>query len=502
MLSNYGSFTIFGIANFVLVGYLVRKLGSDAFGVISLLVSLTILTDLLGSGVCQAVTKHVSAAIGREERTFANRLISTSLLWFSICGLIGAAALGVISFHIERIFDIPAELISDARLGMWLMALRVLICFPFNSYQGVLLAYQRYDLTNLARSLTIVLRVAAVIGYFEVFSASISTFIIITIVFSLIERMLWVVFSYRVLHALQIKISLISRKSLAILVGFGGFMFIIHIGNMIGYEAVKWVIGIELDVINVGGYTLIASLAVVAGELARSVSKVLVPVSSRYNSLNLHEKNVQLGFLGTKYTMIVANSLCVTPLLMLKPFLSLWVGKEYPQAYISHIALLGIVLLGGQWFISTAVCLIQMMTGIGRIRFAALVTISWAVCGLGVAWAYLHWVQSSMFAIVLTMTLARIVGSIAHLVYGMHVLGIRRIHFLLQAIFKPTLAGIAACGVSAVSMSYLDVFHITGFVLTAVIVMLVYLLATWIIALSAEERRGIINKLWFLMKQL
>lgn len=494
VMSNYITFVIFGISNFILLGYLVRRLGSDAFGVVCLIVSLVAITDLLGTGVCLALTKHVSASISKQDDASANKLISTSLIWFGICGLIGAGFCGILSFYVNRVFDVPDNLISDTRLAMQLMAIRVLICFPFNSFQGVLLAHQRYDLANLAKSTTIILRLIAVMVCFELFSAGMAQYVVITVVTLLIERFLWLVFSYRVSDNLRIKWALITRKSMAILIGFGGFIVIIHAANIIGYEAVKWIIGLEMNVIDVGGYTLIAAIAVIVDQLVRSVPKVLVPVSSRYDALNLPEKNVQLGLIGTRYSMVVANCLCVLPLFMLKPFLYLWVGDEYGMEYLSHLAVLGMILLLGQLFISTALCLLQMLTGVGKVRIPALVTMLWAVGGISVIWAYIHYVEDSLFVVVVGIVIARLVGSSIHLAYGMKVFHIPPAEFFSKSIGRPTMVGVIVCAISGLLVSYMNVYVVSQFVIVALILGLVYAGATWILVLSRDERRGVVNK--------
>ena len=494
VVSNYITFVIFGISNFILLGYLVRKLGSDAFGVICLVVSLAAVTELIGTGICQASTKYISASISKKEDLVANELVSSSLLWFSICGLLGACFCGILSFYIDRMFDIPDRLVADSKLAMQLMAVRVLVCFPFNSFQGILLARQRYDLTNLAKSVTVVLRLIIVIVYFNLFSAGMAQYVIITIITLLIERLAWVAFSYRVSDNLRIKLALVTRKSLMVLIGFGGLILIIHIANIIGYEAVKWIIGLEMNVIDVGGYTLIAAIAVIVDQLVRSVPKVLLPVSSRYDALNLPEKNAQLGLIGTKYTMVIANCLCVLPLFMLKPFLYLWVGGEYGMEYLSHLAVLGMILLLGQLFISIPLCLLQMLTGVGKIRIPALVTMSWAVGGISIIWAYLHWVENSLAVVVIGITLARFVGSSVHLAYALKVFGISPVKFFTYSIVRPGVVGVIVFAISALLLLYMNVYIVSQFVVLSLILGLLYAGATWILVLSLDERRGVISK--------
>jgi O-antigen/teichoic acid export membrane protein len=264
---------------------------------------------------------------------------------------------------------------------------------------------------------------------------------------------------------------------------------------MIGYEAIKWVLGIELSVMDTGAYTLIATLAVFAGATVRSIANVLVPVASRFDALKRHDKNTTLALLGTKYVMIVSGFMCLTPLFLLKPFLVLWIGDEYPVQYMSKLALAGMILLLGQWFITVAVCILQMLIGIGKIQFPAKVTIIWAVGGLGGVWIYLHWIGNSLLVAVIGIAAARAIGSVAHLIYGMTVFRLKSKEFLFGAILRPGLVGMTVCALSMVMMNHWDVYKIKEFTLTVILLFTIYAVATWTITLSSAERCAVLAAL-------
>lgn len=502
VITNYATFMLYGVANFILVGYVVRRLGSDAFGLVSLILSLAVVTDLLGTGICQALTKHLAASVDKSDHKNDNAMVNTSLLWFTICGLIGGGIVALLGVHIERLFQIPPELVKISQVAMLLMAIKIFICFPFSTFQGILWAHQRYDLTNLSRLVAILLRVIGIIAYFELVKPGIIELIVISVISFVAERILWTIFSIRVSEKFYFGFSFISLKALIILVSFGGFMLIIHVANLLGYEAVKWVIGLELSVLDVGGYTLIATLAAFAGSLVRSIANILMPAASRLHALEQYEANTKLAFLSTKYAMIVSSGLCIMPVFLLKPFLTLWVGTKYSQEYLGDLALAGAVLLIGQWFITTAVCILQMLTGVGRIKFPAIVTFSWAVGGLAGVWIYLHWIQNSLLAVVIGITIARVIGSVIHLIYGMAMLQLQKTRFLMEAIVKPAITGIIGC-VFCWSLSYyLDIYQLKWFLPVGFIVVGVYSLVIWVLVLGSHERAEIFGKARLVINRL
>lgn len=502
VVSNYTTFLIYGIANFILVGYAVRKLGKDAFGLVSLALSLTGMSEILGRGICQALIKNVAAAISRSENEKINEYLSTSVMWYSMCAIFGASICGIVAINVNHIFKIPPELITTAKIAMWMMAVRILVLFPLEAFQGILFAHQHYDLANLSKSIMVILRVLATILYFEFVRPGVISLILITIISLAFERITWVWYSFRLSKYLKIKLSLVTYSTLAMLVSFGIFMMIIDVANMIGYEMVKWVIGFELSVQDVGGYTLIASLASFVGALVRAVANVLVPVASKYDALNRHDMNKQLALLSAKYSMIMSSGLCIVPLLLIRPFLNLWVGVKYSPEYLTSLAYGGIALFIGQWVIGMAVNLLQMLTGVGKIKIPMLVTLGWAIGGLGGTWIYLHWIHNSLIAAVIGITIARIIGSLIHLIYGMYIFKVQPFTFVLDAILRPFFVSVIICIFSAIMMKYFQIRTTIDFIIVSAIMAILYILGSWILSLSSNERSNIIHAIETIMKKL
>lgn len=500
VLSNYGAFAIYGVANFFLIGYVARVLGKDLFGVAMLVISLTLITELLSLGMCLAVTKHIAADIGKKDFTRFHNFVNTSLLWLSVCAVIGGVICVILSFFIDRISNMPEELISQARLAMILMGLRVLVCFPFNTFQSILWAYQRYDLTNLARSVGIILRVVVVVVWFKFVSAGLLELIYITIFSLLVERAMWVYSACKVGEKLKFGWQYVSKQTFWVFVSFGGFILVIQASNMLGYEAVKWVVSIERPVMEVGAYSLIATMAMFAGSMVRSIANVLMPAASRLDALNLNEKKAFLALTSTKYGMIAAGAFCVLPIFLLYPFMTFWVGKTYTSDYLLIIAMAGAILLGGQYVMSAATCLFQVTTGMGKVAFLATTTFCWAVGGLVLVWVYLHFFSGSIIGVVIIITLARVVGAMVNLVYGIKVIGLKAKEFIINSLVKPTIVSLVGCGTGAVLAKVMNLFRPVEFVAAVIILGVLYVAGTWVITFSSIEKNEIVSKLLLLKK--
>lgn len=493
ILSNYGTFFVYGAINLFLSGFVARALGKDLFGVATLVLSFTMMTELLGGGTCITIAKQMAGYTKKTTNAYLYGFVNTGFVWLLICSVFGAATCVFLSFFINKISNIPAIFASDARNAMLLMALKVFICFPFNVFQSVLWSYQRYDLTNLARTTAILLRAAVVVLWFELISTGLTEFMYATIFSTLVERLIWIYSSYKIAGTLRFGLRYISFKLFRGLFDFSRFIFIITISNLLGYEAIKWVISIEMPILEVGAYSLVTTLAMFACGMVRAISGILMPTASNFNANNLHDKNKTLAVLSTKYSMIVAGMFCIVPLFLFRPFLTFWMGDVYANSYLSKIALAGVILLIGQYIVDSSACSSQIITGMGNIAILAIITFSWAISGLLVIWVFLHWFQSSIIGVSLIITIARTLGSFASLIYGMKVIGVSKKVFFVNSLLKPTFVSIAVCCAGLGITKILNVYNLLEFILVILILGALYFVSNWIFIFSSTEKKQIIS---------
>ena len=148
----------------------------------------------------------------------------------------------------------------------------------------------------------------------------------------------------------------------------------------------------------------------------------------------------------------------------------------------------GAALLLGQWFISSSVCVLTMFTGTGNIRFPAFVTLAWALGALIFSWLYLHFVDKTLLGVVVIITIARTLGSMIHLIYGIYSFELDSIDIIVKSILKPLLISFFVCCIGFLFSLQMDSVSIPYLFLIGFIVTMAYSLLTWSIALTKSER--------------
>lgn len=130
----------------------VRGLGEDRFGVLTLAWILLGYFAVFDLGLGRAATKFVAEALGRDDRASIPTLVWTAILVQTVFGVVtgGVVALAT-PVAIDRFFAIPDELAEQTRLSFLLLAASVPVVLVSGSLRGILEAAQRFDLTNAVK---------------------------------------------------------------------------------------------------------------------------------------------------------------------------------------------------------------------------------------------------------------------------------------------------------------------------------------------------------------
>ncbi|CUS95542.1 MatE protein, partial [Candidatus Kryptonium thompsonii] len=137
------------IAAILGVPILIKYLGTERFGILSILWMLMWYSTMLDLGLGRATTKFVANALARGEFENISKIVWTSVLMQVIIGIaLAIVSLFLTPFIVEKVLKISPGLISEARTSFYLIFLFTPIILVSTSLQGVLEAYQRFDLIN------------------------------------------------------------------------------------------------------------------------------------------------------------------------------------------------------------------------------------------------------------------------------------------------------------------------------------------------------------------
>jgi len=140
------------VAGVLTIPVIIRAMGVDRFGVLSLAWVVVGYLSLFDLGIGRALTKLVADKVGANEEGSIAPLAWTSLAAMLALGVSGALlTLAVTPWLVSRVLRIPQVLLRETTDGFYLLALSIPIVTVTAGLRGILEALQRFRLINLIK---------------------------------------------------------------------------------------------------------------------------------------------------------------------------------------------------------------------------------------------------------------------------------------------------------------------------------------------------------------
>jgi O-antigen/teichoic acid export membrane protein len=394
VLANWTGYVVGVLVNFVLSPLVVHHLGPSAYGVWTLLGTLTAFLGLLDLGIRSAVTRYVARSEGQGERETVTPLVGTALVVFAaLAGLatLVSAALGLLA---PRLFHIPAEYQGATAILAALIGAATGVALVNGAVGGVLVGLQRFDLVGVAEVSATLVRAALVLGVIAA-GGGLVALAVAQLEASLVGMLLTAALGLRVHPALRRRPTP-SAEHLRRLVAYGGPTFVAQLAASLIDRAGVLVLGAFLPMTVVTVFAIAAGLVDYARALVGGIRTTLAPRASALEGGGRRGALADLALQGARYCTLLALPIAATFVLRGGAFIGLWMGAPYagPSGAVLAVLAVRLVAMG-----STGAAA-NVMLGAGRERAVAGLLVAEAAVAIaamlalvrplgatGVAWA-------------------------------------------------------------------------------------------------------------------
>jgi O-antigen/teichoic acid export membrane protein len=323
---------IAGVAvSFFLMPFLIHALGDRWYGLWALVGSITSYYTLLDLGLTSAVTRFLTQAIAREDKTNANAIVVTGLVIFGGIGVIALLASGAVALAAGWFLADQAEIALFRRVVLILGA-DVALAFPFAVFNGLLVARYRFDIVSGVQLIALSAR-ALLIVYFVSRGYSILALAVITFAVDLASRLALAAAAWRLSPALKLSPANFRTERARELFGYGKYTFIAASADRIRFHVdavvVAWFLGLGL----VTHYAIAARITQFFMDLMIRAFGVLGPVFMRVDALGDHAKMRHTLLLATRVSTLAAITLASGISIVGEPLIKLWIGEAYGDAH-------------------------------------------------------------------------------------------------------------------------------------------------------------------------
>jgi O-antigen/teichoic acid export membrane protein len=380
VIMNWISMAVGMVVPFFLAPFVIRHLGTTAYGIWILAVSTVSYLNLLDMGLRSAVVRFVSKAQAQDKLDEATNVIGATL-WFRSLLAGGVAVLSVaLAFAFPHLFKIPPDLQRAGQITVLLCALGVAVSLVSGVFGAVLAAIHRFDVLStltmaqtLARAGGVVLilrsgRGLITLAYWELTIVTIAALATVGVALKLFPPC-------------RVKLEKPQIETLKMIWNYSLVTFVWIIAVQIIINTDNLVVGAFLSVGLVAYYSIGGSLTAYSGQIVYAMSTTFIPLASNMEAEGKSEELQKLLIRGTQATLALALPISLTLIFRGKTFIGIWMGRQYSEMSGNVLQILMIA----QFFSVATATSGSVMMAIGKHKPAAKAAAFEALLNLGLS---------------------------------------------------------------------------------------------------------------------
>ncbi|HYA48617.1 MAG TPA: flippase [Burkholderiales bacterium] len=369
-------------AGFAAIPFVVRALGAQRFGILSLVWVVFGYFGLFDLGLGRTTTKYAAEALGRGEPEKLPGYLWTAVALQTAIGAAGTLLLVLLAPAITlRFLKIPPEFVPETVATLRLVGWSLPVMFVSSSFRGVLEAAQRFDLVNAVKvPVNVLFYVLPLVG--QALGFGLPGIVVLLIVSRAAGLIAWGGLSLRVFPALRARPRL-APHLVRPLFSFSGWLALSSVLYAGSSSLDRLVIGAVLTVSAVtfysAPYEAINRIGVVPGSLAM----VLFPAFSSLDGGRLKERTEDLFARSVRLLLLTTGPVLILLIFFARDFLRLWLGADFART-----STLAVQILAAGFLVNSVIAVPNnYLMGIGRVDIAPKYQLVELVAYAGLAWA-------------------------------------------------------------------------------------------------------------------
>lgn len=354
------------IIGFVMLPFLVHRLGDNVYGLWVLVMSFISYYTLLRMGLSGAVSRYLTQAVGKEDEHEMSVIASTSffvylsisvlMVLFTFAIIFGASSFASVKQHNTILF----------RNLILILGLNTALAPPFSVFGAILVSHLQYGVGEKIQIVYLLLLNATIILFVSLGKGVI--FMALSYFIWNIVRSLFIYFYIKIHHReVTINFSLFDKKKFLTLFSFSFYTFISHLANRLRYKLDTVIITIFIGLSAITHYTVAASIITYFTLFIKRTIGVFSGYVSQEEGRgdygSIREKFYFITKLNTYICVFVGGSVLIYG----KAFIHKWMGIDYISSYNLLLVLTLPSIIYLSQYTSAAI-----MFGLSKIRFLAI----------------------------------------------------------------------------------------------------------------------------------
>lgn len=374
---NWIHYFITVAVTFIVSPILVNSLGSEGYGLWTIVGSLIGYYGLMDVGIRNALVRFVAKYKGEDNINKLNEFVNACFAIFSCAALVVFILTALTTYMLPLMFDFNTDLLSDARLTVLFLGIGFALQFPLNALSGILVGIQRYDITS---KIWIVVCIVQNILYVIVLKngMGIVAIAILNSVSGLFAYTAMACFGWKLVPGLKITLKIPLRSTIRELFSYSSYVFIIGIAGRIFNYTSPIVIGRLLGMTSVAYYAIPVSLLSYANSIVLNFCRVLQPYASNSEASGKKQEISETALWSVRISLIIYAPVFILVCLFGTDFIGIWIGKSFSEGAAGVLPVLALAYV----FAIAEMPLENILMGMGAVRVISFILIGEAVISL------------------------------------------------------------------------------------------------------------------------
>ena len=475
------------IGGILVTPYVIRMLGNSEYGLYTLIGAFVGYLSILDLGLNNAIVRYVAQYKSQGDKKGQENFLGTSLLIYSVIGIVIGCAGLVMYFNVENLFgdSLTNSELSKAKIMLLILVGNIAITLPGGAFMGICNGYERFIFPRVLSIIKYVLRTILIILILYKGADALGIVILDTLMnlFFILASMFYV---FKVLKV-KIKLHQFEWPFIKEIFGYSIWIFVFGLVYQFQWRTGQIILGATTNTVTVAVYAVGVMLGVYYMTFGNVINGLILPkaVKSVYNNASpkiLTQEMIRVS----RVTLILLTYIFGGFLLLGQDFVFLWVGSSFEASWMVAVLIMAAYIIPISQGYAHAVLEAKKM-----MRFKAVSSLVLSAIGIitGGILSHTYGISGMIYGIFgALITLQFIVAVFYH-----KRIGINMFMYLKEALFP---FFILVTGVVGCAYWLLQLFAISWvlFVLKGTIYTFIFSVGLWFV-LNEEEKKYITNKI-------
>lgn len=404
---NYVSICLNMVVGLIYTPYMLRMLGQSEYGLYSLAASIIAYLTVLDLGFGNAIIRYTAKFRAEGKQREQEEMFGMFFILYIGIGAIAMIAGSVLSLNVENMFSraMTDTEVYRTRIMLWLMTFNLAFTFPMSIWGSIMSAYERFvfqRIVSIVRSVLnpVVMILLLVVGYKAV------AMVVVTTLFNVATLLVnWWYCKYRL--TIKVRFAKFKWGFLKEVSIYSFWIFLNAIMDRIYWSTGQFVLGIYKGSVAIAIYAVAIQLESMYMMFSTAISGVFLPKVTSMVTNGVSTEDMSDLFIRTGRIQYIIMAFILSAFIVFgKPFLLLWAGNAYCDAY--YICLMFFIPLTVPLIQNLGIIILQARNSM-RFRSLLYIFIALASLGLSILLAKPYGVYGCAFATSLALLIGQVI---------------------------------------------------------------------------------------------